>query len=66
MPSQTEHKSYLVRFQRGQGQLHWRATLQDVRSEQVIHFESEQELVRMLLLFLSSRLVSEDAPTTEV
>ena len=65
MPNQTQHKSFLVRFQRGQGQRHWRATLQDVRSEQVIHFETEQELVRAVLHLLSTQPVEEDTSIAE-
>jgi len=66
MTSRTQHKSYLVRFHRGEGQRHWRASLQDVRSEQVIHFDSEQELMRALLYILSTALIDTEVSTPEV
>lgn len=49
MSSKTHYQSYLIRFQRGSGQEHWRVTLQEVRSAKTIYFATEQELIHYLL-----------------
>lgn len=54
MPEQEQptYQSYLIRFQRAEGQSRWRATLHDTHSTRVLHFATEMELVRHLLTVL--------------
>ena len=47
-----DYQAYLVRFQRQQDGSHWRATLENAHTQEVIQFASEREL----LLFLLQRL----------
>ena len=49
MTEQTKYQAYLIRFQRGEGETDWRATLQDVQSCHTLRFPTERELMRYLL-----------------
>lgn len=49
MTSESQYLAFLVRFQRGQGQRHWRASLLDVRTQTTVHFATEIELIRHML-----------------
>lgn len=51
-PQQQNYQSYLIRFQRSEEQERWRATLQDVRTSQILHFGTEQELIHHLMTVL--------------
>lgn len=50
--NENSYRSYLIRFLRGAGEMHWRVVLQDVQTAQTIRFSSEQELFS----FLSTQL----------
>ncbi len=43
-----DYQAYLVRFQRGEDQAHWRAYLENAMSDENHHFATEQELFRFL------------------
>lgn len=45
MVEQKDYQSYLIRFQRSDAQSPWRVTLQDILSDRVLHFASEEELM---------------------
>ena len=49
MTENNNYHAYLIRFQRGEGETHWRATLQDVQSSQPLRFPNERELICYLL-----------------
>lgn len=47
------YKAYLLRFQRGEGQDHWRATLVDALSGEKKRFASERALFANLMQILA-------------
>ena len=47
-----EYKSYLLRLQRNQVNEHWRASLQNAQTGELLHFANERELLRYLLQVL--------------
>ncbi len=61
MTRQSQYLAYLVRFQRGEGERHWRASLQDVRTQTTMQFATEIELIRHLLTVMADAV----APETE-
>lgn len=61
MPSMSKnYQAYLVRFQRSPQAHTWRATLEDVHSQEIKRFATEREL----LLFLLRRLNEENQHDT--
>jgi hypothetical protein len=64
MPS--DYQAYLIRFQRGEGQTHWRVRLENVADSEVVCFTTEWELFRYLLERLSAEPVKElPAPSAD-
>lgn len=49
----TYYKAYLLRLQRIPGQPHWRATLENAHSAELIRFANERELFRYLIQVLT-------------
>ena len=47
------YKAYLLRLQRSEDQSHWRTTLQNAQTGEVLHFANEQAFVQYLLNLLS-------------
>ena len=56
-----DYQAYLIRFQRSEGQPHWRARLEDAVSGEVRHFATERELLLYLMQILA---VVPNAPDT--
>jgi hypothetical protein len=54
-----DYQAYLIRFQRSEGQPHWRVRLEDARSGEVRHFATEWEMLRYLTQILA---IVPDAP----
>lgn len=44
-----DYQAYLIRFQRGKGQAHWRAMLEDASSGEKLRFATELDLLRYVL-----------------
>ena len=42
------YQAYLLRLQRGQGQTHWRARLENAQTGEVLYFATEVKLLRYL------------------
>ncbi|MCI0394917.1 MAG: hypothetical protein L0332_24785 [Chloroflexi bacterium] len=62
MTDENHYRAYLLRLQRGQGQLHWRVTLQNAHTGEVLKFATERALLNHLLDVLSLDLpVDKDA-----
>ena len=40
-----DYQAYLLRFQRGEGQLHWRVYMENAANGEVQHFVTEQDLL---------------------
>jgi hypothetical protein len=59
----TEYQSFLLRLQRGHGNDHWRATLQNAQTGELLRFANERELLRYLLQLLSPRSTDADQLT---
>ena len=57
-----EYMSYLLRLQRSQPNDHWRATLQNAQTGELLRFANERELLRYLLQLLSSGPANTDQP----
>jgi hypothetical protein len=53
MADEHHYRAYLLRLQRGEGQPHWRATLQNAQTGELLRFATEQALVNHLLSTLS-------------
>jgi len=51
----SHYQAYLLRLRRGQGQLHWRATLENAHTGTLLQFATEREM----LLFLRQSLTVE-------
>ncbi len=49
MTGKNHYQAYLVRFQRGEKQPHWRATLQNAQTGEIIRFATESQLIHFLL-----------------
>lgn len=49
MIDELRYRAYLIRFQRGEKQTHWRVTLQNAQTGEVVRFANENQLVRFLL-----------------
>ena len=49
-----DYQAYLIRFQRSEGQPHWRGRLEDARSGEVRHFATEREMLRYLMQVLAT------------
>lgn len=43
------YQAYLIRFQRSEGQPHWRVTLQNAQTNKVVNFATERQLITFLL-----------------
>lgn len=56
----TEYRAYLIRLRRGEGETNWRATLQNVHTNQLLHYGNERELFLYLLHTLAEE---EDSPS---
>lgn len=50
------YQAYLIRFRRDEGQPHWRATLQNAQSGEVLNFANEDHLLNFLLETLKGDL----------
>lgn len=48
-----EYQAYLIRFQRSNGQTHWRVRLENVVSGEIRHFATERELLHYLMASLA-------------
>jgi hypothetical protein len=53
MADENHYRAYLLRLQRGQGQPHWRVTLQNAQTGEALRFATEQALVNHLLSMLN-------------
>lgn len=53
MNDETHYRAYLIRFQRGEKQTHWRVTLQDAHQGTIHRFATENDLIRYLLYQLN-------------
>lgn len=49
----TEYRAYLIRLQRGEGEANWRATLQNVHTNELLRYGNEREMFLYLLHTLS-------------
>ena len=58
-----DYQAYLVRFQRQQDSNHWRATLENAHTQEVIQFATERELLLFLLRRLQRPLPNETIKT---
>ena len=56
---ENNYQAYLVRFQRLEDSGHWRATLENAHTQEVIQFASERELLLFLLRRLQRPLPTE-------
>ena len=45
----SEYQAFLLRLHRSQGQIHWRVTMENAHTGEVLHFATERELLRYLL-----------------
>ncbi len=45
----SHYQAYLLRLQRGQDQLHWRATLQNAHTGEQLRFATEREMLIFLM-----------------
>ena len=45
----SEYQAFLLRLHRSQGQMHWRVTMENAHTGEVLHFATERELLRYLL-----------------
>jgi hypothetical protein len=62
MADENHYRAYLLRLQRGEGQPHWRVTLQNAQTGELLRFATEQALVNHLLNTLSlDRGINNDA-----
>ena len=59
MTRQSRYLAFLVRFQRGEGERHWRASLQDVRTQTTMQFATEIELIRHMLTTMADAAAQE-------
>lgn len=56
MDTATEYKAFLIRLKRRNGRLHWRATLENVHTGEVLHFATERDLLLYMLQTLDHSL----------
>lgn len=57
----SQYLAYLIRLQRAEGSVEWRATLENVHNREILTFGTEQELLAYLLRILSE---SPSSPNT--
>ena len=60
MMDEKVYQAYLIRFRRDKGQPHWRATLQNAQSGEVVNFANEDHLLDFLLETLKSNLLEQN------
>ena len=48
-----QYKAFLLRLQRSQGQTHWRATLENAHTGELLRFATEREMLRFLMQVLT-------------
>lgn len=56
MIDENNYRAYLIRFQRGKKQPHWRVTLQNSQTGEVLKFATERQLLHFLLETLNCDL----------
>jgi hypothetical protein len=56
----SQYLAYLIRLQRAEGSVEWRATLENVHDRETLTFATERELLAYLLRILSERPNSTD------
>lgn len=49
MNNENHYRAYLIRLQRSDAQSHWRVTLQNAQTNEVIQFATEGQLISFLL-----------------
>ena len=57
------YHAFLLRLQRYHNQGKWRVTLQDVQTDELLHFANEMELVKHLLKLLAESKETEPSTT---
>ena len=49
-----EYQAYLLRLQRGENQTHWRVTLENAHTGELLRFANEREMLRYLIQILTT------------
>ncbi len=44
-----DYQAYLIRFQRGDGQVHWRVRLENASNGEILRFATERDLFHYLM-----------------
>ena len=52
----SQYQAYLLRLHRSQGQAHWRATLENAHTGELLRFATEREMLLYLMQALTIRL----------
>ena len=60
MKDEKRYQAYLLRLQKGKGQLHWRATLQNAHTGETLKFATEREFFHHLIRILDHEFVDLD------
>ncbi|MCB8984908.1 MAG: hypothetical protein H6659_13845 [Ardenticatenaceae bacterium] len=55
-----QYRAYLLRLQRSQGQTHWRATLENAHTGELLRFANQNEMLRYLMQVLAVELPASD------
>ena len=58
----TQHRAYLLRLRRDEGQIYWRATLEDAHTGEQQRFATQIELLRYLLQELAQQPFDSPSP----
>lgn len=48
----SQYQAYLLRLQRNEGQMHWRVTMENAHTGELLRFATERELLRYLMKVL--------------
>ena len=49
----SQYQAYLLRLRRNEGQIHWRATLENAHTGELFRFANERELLHHLIQLLA-------------
>ncbi len=50
----SQYRAYLLRLQRGQSESHWRVTMEDAHTGELLRFTNERDMLRYLMQVLST------------
>ena len=62
MKNEKHYQAHLLRLQRGAGQPHWRITLQNAHTGELLKFTTEREFIQHMIHILDYEVNSKDPP----